>query len=228
MKLYYPPPMGNPQLDTWLQRLVDELEQLSDRLSNLTDAEVTQYENMGTTTISAAQWALLGTLAATLTAAEVNYCDGVTSAIQTQLNTLENTTIHGDGTAGRVRRGIRLIIDDGTDASTLKCTVESSWNGDTIATTDNIVKDDTTGNFTLDSNGKILTIEAAGLSGNVKHVQAFLDANDSGTPLFPSGLATSNDIAIRLRANAGGVPQDMTVLVDTGPVYLEITYITDA
>lgn len=46
----------------------------------------TQLDNIGTTNISTVQWGILGDLAETLTATELNYVDGVTSAIQTQLD----------------------------------------------------------------------------------------------------------------------------------------------
>ena len=74
-------------------------------ISNLTAAEGAQLENIGTTTISAAQWGYLGGLTATntelnvldgipatLTATEIGYLDGVTSAIQTQLDGKSSTS----------------------------------------------------------------------------------------------------------------------------------------
>ena len=57
----------------------------------VTQTELAELETIDATTISAAQWAILGGLAATLTATELNYVDGVTSSIQTQLNGKEGT-----------------------------------------------------------------------------------------------------------------------------------------
>jgi hypothetical protein len=59
---------------------------LSSELQSLTDAEIQQLQNINAVTITNGQWTVLGGLAGTLTAAEVNFLDGVTSAIQTQLD----------------------------------------------------------------------------------------------------------------------------------------------
>lgn len=59
---------------------------LSAELQSLTDAEIQQLQNINSVTISNGQWTVLGGLVGTLTAAEVNFLDGVTSAIQTQLD----------------------------------------------------------------------------------------------------------------------------------------------
>ncbi len=59
---------------------------LSSELQSLTAAEIQQLQNINTVTISNGQWTIVGGMAATLTVAEVNFLDGVTSAIQTQLN----------------------------------------------------------------------------------------------------------------------------------------------
>ena len=51
---------------------------------NISNAELQQLSLIGSTTISAGQWAVLGGLNSGLTATELNYVNGVTSAIQTQ------------------------------------------------------------------------------------------------------------------------------------------------
>jgi len=66
--------------------LSSDVDGFPDELKNLVQAEIQQLENIDATTISAAQWTILGGLAATLTYTELNYVDGVTSAIQTQLD----------------------------------------------------------------------------------------------------------------------------------------------
>ncbi len=53
---------------------------------DLASGEISQLQNIGAQTISLAQWTLLGALAGTLSATELNYVDGVTRAIQTQLD----------------------------------------------------------------------------------------------------------------------------------------------
>ena len=136
--------------------------------------------------------------------------------------------ILGDATAGRALRIIDFTVDNGSNASTLKCTVTNHFNGDAIAETDNIAKDATTGHFTLDAAGQRLTIEVAGLSGNVIAATGFIVRNKSGTAHTAHLHRTGNDIYILLRGIDSGSAADWTVPVDTGAIYLQITYITDA
>ncbi len=139
-----------------------------------------------------------------------------------------NGVIEGDTTGGRVRRASYITIANGSNANTLKCTLTNRWNGDTIAETDNVAKGATTGNFTLDAGGTHLTIEAAGLSGNVVNAIANVIHNASNTIISNWTEVVSNDIEIQLKLITTGAAQDITVLVDTGSVLLDVLYITDA
>lgn len=135
--------------------------------------------------------------------------------------------LEADGTAGRVLRISRLTVDNGTNASTLKCTLTSYWNGDTIAETDNIAKGATTGDFTLNAGGTNLIIEASGLTGNAVAATGKVIGNATGqTTLLLDTSTASNDIYIYI--NVGVTQQDMTVLVDTGIFYIDFLYITSA
>lgn len=137
--------------------------------------------------------------------------------------------LKGDGTDGRVVRSSKLVIDNGTNASTLKCTLTSNFNGDAIAETDNIAKDATTGNYTLDSDGYVLLIEAAGLTGNaVKVLNVSILSNASGTALTCDFTVTSSDISLHFKNATDATSQDLTSLVDTGAISVMITYITTA
>ena len=140
----------------------------------------------------------------------------------------DNAPLEGDGTAGRVLRKVQLQIEDGTNANTLSCELDNRWNGDDIAATDNIAKNATTGNFTLSADGKSLTVEAAGLSGNVLTAIGFCRSNASAVSLDWDVRASGNDIIISGRQNGTAAAQDLTSLVDTGAMYLEIRYMTDA
>ncbi|KKM71196.1 hypothetical protein LCGC14_1433040, partial [marine sediment metagenome] len=101
-------------------------------MANLTTGESTQLEAIGTTTITAGQWGILGGLAGTLTATELNYVDGVTSAIQTQLNAklddaadeIKNTHIDWGSGAGQV------------DADDVPESATRFWGAETGATAD--------------------------------------------------------------------------------------------
>ena len=136
--------------------------------------------------------------------------------------------IQGDATKGRKMRTIFLTIDNGTNINTLKCTVASRWNGDTIAETDNIALDATTVNFSLNAAGELLTIEASGLTGNVLYALGTVAANASGTAMDIAIYIAANDIVIIARHTTDGTNLALHTLVDTGIIYIEIFYITDA
>jgi len=137
--------------------------------------------------------------------------------------------IGGDGTTGRILRGINMTLMDGTDPNTLKCETVSRWNGDAITWTDNISKGATTGDFTLDANGFYLTVEASGLTGNCVYALGSLTYNLSGTALIVTLYSYINDILMLFRDAATGAAIDVTTLVDNvGNMQLEIFYITDA
>ncbi len=122
--------------------------------------------------------------------------DAIETVLGTNL-TVGPTTIQdailGDGTKGRQLRGSVLKIDDGTNASTLKCTLTNRWNGDVIAETDNVAKDATTGDFTLNAAGTVLTVEATGLTGNCVYCIANLWRNPIAD-LEADASPISNDI----------------------------------
>jgi len=154
----------------------------------------------------------------------------MTAAYGSKLDNLIPAPLGTDGTIGRVLRHSYLKIQDGSNANTLKLTLYSIANGDSIAVTDNVGKDATTGSYTLSDTGKQLKIEAAGLSGNV--VDAFGNhyANYTTSVLTSKVVPSANDIVIIVYAETGGAPKDITALVDTGgrEFYVQFLYITDA
>lgn len=172
------------------------------RLGNVTAAEFSQLETMGDTTILASQWGFLGAMT--------------------------QHPLAGDSIAGRKLRASYLRIDNGTNAETLKCTVGSRWNGNTIAETDNIAKNATTGDFSLSADGKKLTIKASGLTGNALHSLGSVSRNLCTTDLTILAKAAANDIEIEVYNTSAGANLDLTVLVDTGLIEVEILYVTDA
>ncbi len=136
--------------------------------------------------------------------------------------------IQGDTTKGRIFRIGYLRLDNGSNASTIKCTFVSRWNGDTIAETDNVAKNATTGNFILDAGGLVLQVDASGLTGNAIAAIGALEANASTASIFPQVYASGNNFVIRCKLNATGAVQDVTVLVDTGIIDIAIQYVTSA
>lgn len=137
--------------------------------------------------------------------------------------------LSGDASPNRVMRKCVLTVQDGTNASTLKCALSSRWNGDVIASTDNIALGATTGDFTLDGGGTNLKIEPSGLSGNAVAVLSVdIYANASTTPLDVLGIVSSGAISLTGYGASDGVAKAMTTLVDTGNFNIEILYLTDA
>ena len=133
----------------------------------------------------------------------------------------------GDGTAGRVLRQLRLRIQDGTNASTIKCQIVGYWNGDDDGPTDNVAKGATTGNYTLNAAGSVLQIEAAGLSGDCEMALGTVSYNATTTALNAEVYAGANDIIIEI-TNLAGASLDVTALADTGNLNIMILYLTDA
>jgi len=113
-----------------------------DELKNLSTEEIQQIENIGLTTITSDQWAILGELAGTLTATELNYVDGVTSAIQTQLDGKSplsgSTSIDTVGTITTgVWHGTAITdswIDDDITSKKLKATDDRDFKPNTEST----------------------------------------------------------------------------------------------
>lgn len=135
--------------------------------------------------------------------------------------------IGGDGIAGEKLKSLRLTIEDGTSANTIKCTVVSAYNGDVIGATDNVAKGATTGNFTLNAGGTELRIEAAGLTGNVVGVLSrSIDYNDSALTFVPNTVSGGNDIIMTFFDLA--VTIDITTIAAGKQVQMLIEYVTSA
>jgi len=133
-----------------------------------------------------------------------------------------------DGTSGRVLRALFIIIGNGTDANTLKCRAGNLWNGHTVSEQNNIVKDGTTGVWSLNSGGYQLWIEVAGLGVNAVFCAAHMRCNDSNVALRVCGRVQTNRLRIECSGADSGADQDMTLAVNTGEICVDVLYITDA
>jgi len=136
--------------------------------------------------------------------------------------------IVGDGTTGRVLRKILLRIQDGTAATTIKPSTTNVWNGDANSAEDDLGKGGDTGDFALDAAGFILSLQTSGISGDpIVSLAATIVNNAWGLPLdvYVQVNGTSFDISFR---DTTGTVQDMTTGVDTGEMYIEITYLTSS
>jgi hypothetical protein len=182
---------------------------------------------------------------------ELNLLDGITSvededdmasdsdtslATQQSIKAYADLMLKTDGTAGRVIRSSSLLIQDGTNANTIKITMSNSWNGDSVSAVDNIPNDGTqTGGYRLYSSPAAqpyLEVDSTILTGNcVGVIHTSVWKNTTGTSLLVHGVdATSPpaDYKIYFSQQPNGSNIDIETLVDTGDIYIEVTYITDA
>ena len=142
-------------------------------------------------------------------------------------------TIKGDGTEGRVLRALTVTIDNGTNATTLKCSTASviGWNGDVNAAEDNLGWGESTGVFGLGAAGTELIIGNAGITGDLVSVlMASVRRNNCGTALTAvvGNAGGGGGIDLYARNAASGGLLVWTTLVDTGSVIIDILYVTNA
>jgi len=139
--------------------------------------------------------------------------------------------ITGDSTAGRVMRQILLTIENASAAGKIKCTCASMWNGDAISAIDDITDTVAKSGFLWVSagNGDLLTIQPSVLSGQVVSVlSANIVANVSGTHLLCYGYTEAlSGIILSITSPPSGAAINIGTLVDTGSIYIAITYLTD-
>ena len=131
-----------------------------------------------------------------------------------------------DGEPGRVFRVSRLVIENGTDPNTIKCEIDSQFNGHDVAQQDNIAKGATTGVWTLSSNGLFLDILQIHLGGVVLYARALFGNNASLTNVMPSGGTSIKSVRIIPRATGDQATHDWTAICDDGKIVVDIIYIT--
>jgi hypothetical protein len=137
--------------------------------------------------------------------------------------------LQGDATGGRVVRVVRFEIANGTDPNTIKPRTVNRWNGDAIASEDNLGKSGSTTNFSLDAFGYTLTWKGAGITGDPIAVLSATVEWSGTTAANVVAQVVSSDITIALGvAGTAATMIDLTALVDTGVIVLNITYITSA
>ena len=145
----------------------------------------------------------------------------------TKVNTIIDAMLTGDGTAGRLLRVSRLTIEDATQATKVKCTMASIYNGDTIAAEDNIAKSGGT-LYELDATGSKVHLPATGITGNASHVlMANCVDNGSGNIFYIDPTIVSNGITLEFQLN-DSTAYDLTSAVDTGTIVVDIIYLTIA
>ena len=149
----------------------------------------------------------------------------------TKVNTIIDSLISGDGTAARLIRCSRLTIEDATQASKIKCTLASIFNGDTIAAEDNLAKSGDTGSFNLDATGSQVHIESGGITGNATHVlMANIVENGTDQIIYCKPSIASNGITLVFSVFNESTAHDLTSAsgVDSGDLIVDIIYLTIA
>ncbi len=157
----------------------------------------------------------------TLTGTSESLNDGFT-----KVNTIIDSLISGDGTAARLLRASRLTVEDAAQASKIKCTLASIFNGDAISAEDNLAKSGDTGSFNLDSTGSKVHIESGGITGNATHVlMAAIVDNGAGDIFYCKPSIVTNGITLEFQLN-DSTAYDLTTAVDTGTIIIDIIYLT--
>lgn len=161
---------------------------------------------------------------ATISTAEINILDGATfttAEANTAADGISNPPLAGDSTAGRSFRIAELVVDDGTTASTVKCTLTSVFNGDAISETDNITG--VVGDFSL--TGYNLTIQSSGITGTCVGAIGVLHDNNTAT-VYNVKIENSTNITIYLYNSDYTSGISWATAVDSGDITVRLLYIT--
>jgi hypothetical protein len=130
--------------------------------------------------------------------------------------------------APQMRRS-EILIEDGTDAAHIKVTMSSIGNGDANAVQDNIGKDGvTTGVWSLNVAGTVLTLLATGISGSgLLPIACTTTYHTIGIPMTIFVQVSGGTFLFNFFDPAAGTGLDITSLVDTGKyVHLAFTYLS--
>ncbi len=155
--------------------------------------------------------------------------DGPDEIDATGLEGVAGSALLGDGVVGRVIRRSILLVENGSTGNTIKCTLASKWNGDTIAATDNIPINGSNGHFSLDAAGNNLTVAAAGFSGNIITPLSVTIRNSTTTKhYYIAADHISSNLRLSLYSQDAGTYLVWDNEVDSGNVFIDILYLTDA
>jgi len=145
----------------------------------------------------------------------------------TKYNATCDSLFGTDGTT-RYPRVIKVKIEDGTLADTIKVTATSVYNGDAIAAEDNLGASGDTGYFNLDATKSSLHIETGAITGNCTHTPlAVIERNAGGEFPYVQPSVVANGITLKFRKNDDS-SYDLTSHVDIGELYITILYFTNS
>jgi hypothetical protein len=156
----------------------------------------------------------------TLTGASEYLEDGFT-----KVNSNVDYSLEGDGTT-RVFRCMRVTIQNGTTALTIKVKTENIYNHTAITEENNLGASGDTGYFNLNSDKSQLHIESGAFAANVSHIIfANVVRNAGGNFPYVYAAVVSNGITLYFRHN-DDTAYDLTTHVDTGNLYVDVHYLT--
>ena len=136
--------------------------------------------------------------------------------------------IEGDATAGRVLRATKVYLTDGTNATTIKTSLISTYlfNGDSVTPPIDNMGSGYDGTYFALVGTTQLKIKPAAFTGDLVGVlSSSIHRNLSGVTLTAHLYKNGDDVQLTLY-NTLGAAQSMTTLVDTGDVSIVFTYIT--
>jgi len=154
-------------------------------------------------------------------------------SIKAYVDDTSGNAIIGDATSGRVLRNLTILIANGGVGNSIDVTggrgptAVEFWNASNIAIEEDLDEDETLTRFGLSIDGSRLTVLAAGLDGNaVAGLSAIVTSNLSTVDLNSVVLASGNNLFINFRNSDTGATADLRDLVNTGLIYVNITYLT--
>ena len=158
---------------------------------------------------------------------------GLTAEVD-ELNTssdgIADPPIAGDSTAGRVLRRSKLTIEDATDASEIKCTLSSMWNGDSASPVDNIDSTTGAGGYTWSdlTTVNIVKLDASLFTGNpISVLSVEIAQNYCGESHTVFGDVVATELWFSLYPEPTGANLSLGTLVDTGNIVITFAYLTD-
>lgn len=137
--------------------------------------------------------------------------------------------IAGSSTGHQIR-SFCLVIQDGTNADTIKCKIRGSddtygYNQTTYGPTDNItLGGGKTGQFTLSNSGETLTVDPGVTAVGVIGISFIYNGNNLTKPFFTTAIASGGSISMSFSTTTGGTLDLRTI--NTGEIAVQISYIS--
>ncbi len=136
------------------------------------------------------------------------------------------SAIQADGLLGRTLRHSYLDITDGS-VTGIGVQLVSRWNGNSAGPVVNIEKGGSSGGFSLDASGGVVTIDDTNISGDAVTVMTNISINGTSVAVVVQPSISSGDIVLSFTSLLG-VAVDLSLLVNTGNLRIDLLYIASA